>query len=97
MAKNIGMTLVIMMIVTELILVAAASQSSGEREKFSISPKCIAECGLRCVFEGKNKKSWQWAACLASCAVQCSDTLVDQVCASSCVQSLCSTFLNTGM
>lgn len=95
MAKNIATTFIAMMMVTQFIVVVlAANNYSGEGEKFSVT--CMAKCSFECVKEDKGEKSWKLAICLGKCAVTCSEDSIDHICATSCVKSLCSKYLNSG-
>lgn len=94
MAKNIGKTLIIMMIIIKLFMVFTVVDSYSVKGE---SPKCIAGCTLKCITDGKDRTPWQWAACLANCLITCSDASIDRACATSCAQNMCSKFFNSGI
>lgn len=95
MKKNIALKFLAMMMVTQfIVIVIAAKNYNDSEEKFSA--KCLAKCSLQCVEDGKGKEPWELAACVAKCALTCTDASIDPTCATSCVESLCSKFFNSG-
>lgn len=96
MKKGNVLKLVTIMVVVELIMVVTATDSNiFEGEKISFTP-CMIQCGLKCLTDSKDWPKWKWLTCLGACVAQCSNTPIDRVCATNCVGSLCSKFLDSG-
>lgn len=97
MAINIVMKLITMIMVLELIVISAATthNNSSYDEVDSFSPTCILECTALC-----KGKGWMTPICMAKCLFNCKDsaTVSDDVhvCTSTCAQSNCSIFVDSG-
>lgn len=95
MKKSIALTFLAMIMLTQFMVIAIAAKNYSD-DKIKVSAKCIAKCSLQCVEDGEGKNPWELAACVGKCVLTCTDASIDPACATSCVESLCSKFLNSG-
>ena len=83
-------------IVLKSMMIASADYSNVSLyESKNFSPTCIITCTAMC-----KGKGWQTPICLAKCLLNCKDTPTVsndvRVCTSTCAQSTCSKFIDSG-
>lgn len=96
MTINNAMKVITMIILLKLIMIAATDHINGDfYEPSGFSPTCIITCTAMC-----KGKGWRTPICLAKCLFNCKDAPTVShdvpVCTSTCAQSTCSKFVDSG-